>query len=52
MLSKNSYKTFRLNLRVLFFIDLSVDERGLKAFERTSLLEVLFLEKILYLEEY
>jgi hypothetical protein len=36
----------------LFFIDLNVDERGLKAFERTSLLEVLFLEKILYLEEY
>jgi hypothetical protein len=52
-LSKNFYGTFILDL--IEFCSLwtsSVDEEDLRAFERTSLVEVFVLKRILYLQAY
>jgi hypothetical protein len=47
VLLKNSYGEFRLNPTEIYSLQiLSVDERGLRTFERVSLLEELFLKKI------
>jgi hypothetical protein len=47
VLLKNSYGEFKLNPTEIYSLQiLSVDERGLRTFERVSLLEELFLKKI------